>query len=295
MLLKKKFLLLMVLFLLLFSTVSYAQVCEVSKIKEVLRKILYLYFTDPKSSPLTLNEVKDMLVFYLSISSQNLTVDCSAVGTTSNRPIYDVVSVGDTVTDTIPSCADATKYGECSKSRPAYCYAGVLYAKCDLCGCPSNSVCGKSGKCETIAQNITCFKDIDCGQSTFIGDYYCTNNYIIKDYVNYSCLNPETADSKCVSSKAAILLEYCNPSLNQTCTAGQSTCQIIVNATGATTSNQTNQTPASNVTITSSDGTWCYDPDGYGSVDIYSKKYCMDNSGTHYDYCESPSLLLTCQ
>src|SRR3989338_8515107 len=180
MLLNKKIIIFGVLFLLFASLVS-AEVCEVGRIKQVLKKILFLYYTEPSSVPLTKDEVKDMLVFYLSINDQNITVDCSAFGSRSNKPLSDVLNAGENVADKIPSCTDGTKYGECSKIRPAYCYAGAIYSRCGLCGCPTNSVCGKSGKCESTSQNITCFKDIDCGQISPIGSYYCVNNNIVRD------------------------------------------------------------------------------------------------------------------
>ena len=189
MLLNKKILIFGMFFLILFSSISYAQVCEVNKMKDVLRKVLHLYFTEPKSVFLTKDEVKDLLVFYLSIKDRNLTVECSALGSRSSKPIYDVVTQGENMPDKIPSCQDGTKYGECSKFRPAYCYAGALYSKCDLCGCPVNSVCGKSKKCEAVPQNITCSKDIDCGQNGFVGDYYCTNSYISRNDLTYFCLS----------------------------------------------------------------------------------------------------------
>ena len=232
------------LFLLLVSIVN-AEICEVDRIKQVLKKILFLYYTEPDSVPLTKDEVKDVLVFYLSINDQNITIDCSAFGSRSNRQISDVVNAGENVADKIPACADGTKYGECSKSRPAYCYAGAIYQKCGLCGCPTNSVCGKSDKCSTTAQNITCFKDIDCGQTSFIGNYYCLNNYIYKNYINYTCLNPGTSSSGCAVINGTYILAYCNPNLNQSCVEGQSYCKVPV--TNVSTSN--NSTITTNTTI----------------------------------------------
>ena len=238
--------------------ISYAQVCEVGKIKQVLRKILYLYFTEPGSISLSKEEVKDLLVFYLSISAQNLTADCSVLGTNSNKPIFDVMTTGENLPERIPSCADGTKYGECSKFRPAYCYAGVLYQKCDLCGCPLNSVCGKAHKCEPLVQNITCFKDIDCGQNAFVGDYSCTNSYISRNYINYTCVNPGTTSSKCVAANSTFFLTYCNPNLNQICVSGQSTCQTTINDSAPTVAISVTPTTVAqgqffNVTVTGTD------------------------------------------
>jgi len=219
---------------LLFASLVSAEVCEVDRIKQVLKKILFLYFTEPESVPLTKDEVKDMLVFYLSINNQDITVDCSTLGSRSNKPISDVVNAGDNVADKVPSCADGTKYGECSKFRPAYCYAGAIYSKCDLCGCPTNSVCGKSNKCETTSQNITCFKDIDCSQASFTGSYYCVNNYITRNYLNYSCVNPGTTSSRCDSANGTPWLTYCDPTLNQACIAGQNICKTTINDSAPT-------------------------------------------------------------
>ena len=245
MLLNKRILICGILFLLLASIVS-AQVCEVDRIKDVLRKILFLYYTEPASVSLTQNEVKDLLVFYLSIKDQNLTVDCSAFGALSTKPISDVVNQGDNLPDKIPSCADGTKYGRCSGNKPGYCYAGSMQSKCGLCGCPTNSVCGKSDKCETSGQNIICFKDIDCGQISLAGDYYCANNYIARGILNYSCVNPGTSASRCVTTNGTVWLTYCNANLNQTCVAGQSYCKAsIINTTAAS----TNQTSFDTITV----------------------------------------------
>ncbi|MBI2124627.1 hypothetical protein HYT92_02435 [Candidatus Pacearchaeota archaeon] len=234
MLLKKKIILISVLLILLLSASSYAQVCEVGKIKQALRKALYLHFIN-EGSGLTPNEVKDMLVFYLTISAQNSTVDCSALGLNSNKPIFDVLIQGENLLDRIPACADGTKYGECSKLRPSYCYAGAIYEKCGLCGCPTNSVCGKSGKCETLSQNVTCFRDIDCGQSEFVGEYFCWNrDYIARNYINYTCVNPGTTSSGCVKTNSTTVLNYCSPSLNQVCVSGQSICKLTINDSAPT-------------------------------------------------------------
>lgn len=38
--------------------------------------------------------------------------------------------------------------------------------------------------------------------------------------------------------------------------------------------------------VVASDGTWCYDSDGFGTY-AYVKGYCQDNSGKYWDYCDS--------
>ena len=237
MLLKKRKLLFAVLLFLLIPVLSYAQVCETAKVKEVLKKTLHLYFTQ-KNISITKNQIKDLLTFYLSINSQNLITDCSALGTSTNQQIIDIVNFADNLPDTVPYCKDGTKYGECSNNKPGYCFAGKIYNKCQLCGCPANSRCGSNGACAKVSWNTECFGNLDCGKSEFIGSYYCLNNYITKNYVNYTCIKPGTANAKCVSNNGTIYLTYCDPSLNQFCVSGQSACV----SANVTVSNQTNQT-----------------------------------------------------
>src|SRR3989344_2503393 len=215
---KNKGLFLLVIFLLLFSSISYADTCEVAKTKDVLKKNLYLYLTSPSSSPLTLNEVKDLLIFYLGISPDLVTIDCSASGSNSGNTLSSIVNNGDGAPNIIPACSDGTKYGECSSPKPIYCYGGSLIQKCKSCGCPSGKSCNSaSNNCDPAGSNITCFNSLDCGNSQFTGHYFCSNNSITKNYLNYTCVNPGTASSSCASSTPAIKLSYCNPSLNQTC------------------------------------------------------------------------------
>ena len=258
MLLNKKLFLVLIMLLLLLLPISYAQVCELGKVKDVLRKILYLYFTGEGDAALQTDEVKDLLVFYLTISSENITVDCSALGSRTNKPVFEFISLAESLPDKIPSCGDGTKYGHCSANKPGYCYAGSVYSKCDLCGCPVNSRCGKSGKCDALAQNITCFKDMDCGQNDFIGDYYCTGNYINRNYTNYTCQNPGTVNSRCVAATGSVFLTYCNPNYNQVCVAGKNTCQTSINDSAPTVSIVVNPTAVTqgqffNVTVAGTD------------------------------------------
>ncbi len=226
----KKFVLIFVcaslILILLFSTAAGAVQCEVDKVKENLRKALYLYFTTQNSTLLPVSEIKDLLVFYLSISPNEVAVDCSGVvGSESNKPIFDIVSKGENISAIVPRCSDGTEYGKCSSSKPKYCYAGATYEKCEACGCPSNSVCGKSGKCEETAQNIACHKNIDCGAATLAGDYYCSFNSVYRSLINYTCINAGTANAGCVAVNGSIWIAYCSPSLNQICVNGQNTCQ----------------------------------------------------------------------
>jgi len=249
-----------ILFLLILSSISYADSCEVSRTRDVLRRNLYTYLTNPSSSTLTLNQIKDLLIFYLGISPSLITVDCSSVGAYSSQPISNIVSNGDSSPNIIPTCSDGTKYGECSNTKPKYCYLGSLLNKCSTCGCPSGNSC-TNDNCNPASGNITCFSNLDCGTSQFTGNYYCSNNSITRNYLNYTCINPGTISSSCPSSTSAVLLNYCNSNLNQTCVNGNAFCQTVV----------------TNATSTCSDGTQ------YSQCSINKPLYC--SNGTLLSKC----------
>jgi hypothetical protein len=253
------FSLLLLIFLMIFSNVAYAVTqCEVDKIKQSLRKMLYNFYSNPNSVSFTIVDVKDLLLFYLSIDSNQVTTDCSVLGTKSNKAIFDIINIGNNVTDNIPKCSDGTNYGQCTAKKPKYCYAGAIYEKCGICGCPENSVCGKSNKCERVTQNIECHKDIDCGANKFVGDYYCSFNSIYKNMINRTCLNPGTVNSRCIEGNSSVWLNYCNPNLNQICKNGLSTCELNITDNPPTVSITATPTTVSkgqdfNVTVTGTD------------------------------------------
>ena len=287
MLLNKKFLMLMVLFLLLFSFISYAEICDVSRVKDVLKKNLYLYFQNRSASPLTVNEVKDLLNAYLKISSDAITFDCSSVGGNSNKPISAILTNGDNATSVIPACADGTKYGECSSTKPGFCYAGSILGKCGYCGCPSGSSCTATGKCAITNLNVTCYSNRDCGARAFTGNYFCSNNYITKNYINYTCIDPGTANSKCISSNIPVFLNYCNINLNDLCVEGYSYCQKqITSSTTITTSPACSDSDGGQnfyVRGTTSKGTLNYS-DYCGTGNNLFENYCDANGNIQINY-----------
>ena len=244
------------IFLLIFTSITYAETCEVSRTKDVLRRNLYIYLINPSSSPLTINQVKDLLTFYLSISPGLITVSCSSVGSYSNQPISSIVNNGGSAPDIIPICSDGTKYGECSNTRPKFCYGGNLIKKCDICGCQSGYSCNNDGNCNPASANITCFNNLDCGTSQLTGSYYCNNNSIKRNYLNYTCINPTTLSSSCTSSTNTITIDYCNANLNQTCIDGYASCQTVV----------------SNLNQTCSDGTQ------YAQCSVTNPLYCANGT-----------------
>src|SRR3989344_6759480 len=136
----KQFALLAIAALILITIVS-AQTCTTTEVKDALKRSLYEYLTNPAASTLTVAEIKDLLNFYLTIDTQQATVDCSAAGTESGATYESLVTKTETITTTVPACADGTKYGECSATKPKYCYSGSLIDKCSTCGCSADKVC----------------------------------------------------------------------------------------------------------------------------------------------------------
>ncbi len=285
---------LIVFVLVLSNLVNAAAQCEVDKIKQALRKMLYMFYTNPNSAPFSLTEVKDLLIFYLSIDPNAVTIDCSVLGSESNKAIFDIVEQGKNISDDIPKCIDGTQYGQCSGNRPKYCYAGAIYEKCETCGCPSNSFCGKSGKCESTSQNITCYKDLDCGTNQFIGNYYCSYDSVYKNMINYTCVSPGTPNSRCAAVNGSVWLAYCDPTLNQVCADGQSTCQTNVADAAPTVAITVNPTAVAhgqvfNVTVTGTDDVglsaiWWWAVDSTDTElnkahwhSCYNAKYCSNS------------------
>ncbi len=49
------------------------------------------------------------------------------------------------------SCSDGTAEGNCSSTKPKYCYRSNLIDNCQECGCSSGYVCSGNGRCESPA------------------------------------------------------------------------------------------------------------------------------------------------
>jgi len=80
-------------------------------------------------------------------------------------------------------------------------------------------------------ETITCSIDSDCGTDGFVGSYYCINNSVTQNQLNYICLNPGIVNSSCIVSNSSVALDYCDPILNQVCVEGNSTCGMNETAT----------------------------------------------------------------
>lgn len=63
---------------------------------------------------------------------------------------------------------------------------------------------------ENPNSTIICDENSDCGIDAFIGTEHCLDNNVYKDYINFTCLNPGTAESHCINSTDKQLKKTCN-------------------------------------------------------------------------------------
>ncbi len=201
--------------------VSGAFACPPEQIfKQDLKKGLFSYLSNPGQSVLTLSELKDLITVYLSTEDIS-TLDCSTiVGNESGIVMSDILSKTEQVAlSVIPVCSDSTYYGECSTTKPKFCYSGMLKYMCygpdrivgneDDCGCPEDyDVCEDDGSCRTPV--ISCFSDADCGASTYYGSTFCISNDVYRHYINFTCSNSGTGEASCSYENQSVLIQECS-------------------------------------------------------------------------------------
>ena len=120
----------------------------------------------------------------------------------------------DRITTPVPRCSDGTVYGECSASRPFYCYAGQLISRCGYCSCPDAYSCEGDGNCipkqgkekGQIEENTAgeCSYIRDCPQGEVCVEHLCRNVL--------SCTDSETEQK--ISVKGAVTVTYSNDDNN---------------------------------------------------------------------------------
>jgi len=130
-----------------------AQNCETAIIKSALRKALFDYFDNPPSAQMSVEKLRDLLNFYLTIPDQNIIVNCAVQGGETGIKMHSIVNEADRVVTEFPPCVDGTIYGECSDTRPQYCYSGELLDKCSICGCPAGLTCSDNTCIEQQVEN----------------------------------------------------------------------------------------------------------------------------------------------
>ncbi len=199
----KKLLLFIILTILLSSLVISAEICEVSEVKNKLKSVLYTFLTT-SSAPIGVEEIKELLIFYLAIEGGAITTECS------DEIITIMIQVGDI---TLPTCSNGIEYGECSSQRPEYCYAGNLIERCNICGCDNSGdepFCDyNTNQCAGSSDYIECNVDANCGSNDYIGGESCSGNSITRDYIEYNCSTPNTEASDCTDSTTPVLQEIC--------------------------------------------------------------------------------------
>jgi len=193
--------------------------------RDNLKKGLFDYLQNPAESRVTLFEVKDMLVFYLTTNISS--TDCDTVtGTLSGLDMSTINTKAASVhISVIPRCSDGTLYGDCSTNKPMFCYSGLLRIMChgpdlilgndDDCNCPEFELCQTDGSCQSTV--INCFSDSDCGTSSLVGVPHCDGNQIVQEYLNFTCDQPGTPSATCGVSSENQTIIICANCFNGTC------------------------------------------------------------------------------
>src|SRR3989344_8586526 len=165
----KKVILILLILMIFFLPIVSAQMCEVAQVRNNLKKALYEYFNSPATAQLELGKIKDLLDFYLDIQPGQTQADCSGTGQNSGVSYEIIVQEADDITTVIPKCSDGTTFGECSSTKPKYCYNGNVINRCSVCGCSSGGCSGdESCSATQPEQNQTnqtsCTNDCTSGQ-----------------------------------------------------------------------------------------------------------------------------------
>ena len=176
-----------------------------------LKKGLFNYMQNPVNSKVTIFEIKDLLVFYLTADIE--TENCDLInGTESKIPISTILIKSSTIAKAIiPRCTDGTFYG----MLKSMCYGpDKINGTADDCACPEYQSCESDGTCKALT--IECYNDENCGISQFVGIPTCTDDNVYQNYINFTCDNPATEQSNCTFTTNNQIKEICT----STCSSG---------------------------------------------------------------------------
>jgi hypothetical protein len=194
--------------------------------KQSVKKGLFNYLSNPAKSRLTLDEIKDLMSFYLSTPNVSVYSCNSIAGNESGSSMEVILNKTQRIAnDVIPVCSDGTQYGSCSGTKPGFCYSGMLKPMCggpdqisgtdDDCGCVSAfQICLPDGTC-TVG-TVNCINDIDCGSSG-ISAPLCINNSVFHTRINFTCNNKGTASSFCSYMNSTELVMSCTACADGAC------------------------------------------------------------------------------
>ena len=170
----------LVLSLVIMSSLAVAEDCDTTMVKSVLRHALFDYFQHPSSSTLPPAKIRDLLKFYLSLAHGQITVDCTVHGQETGIPMEWILTDATAISEPLPHCSDDTMYGECSASKPRYCYAGTLLSRCGFCGCPAGTACGFDGGCTSKVTHLSsqpeggaCSHSYECSKGLVCENQIC--------------------------------------------------------------------------------------------------------------------------
>jgi hypothetical protein len=139
----------------------------------------------------------------------------------------------------IRSCVDESDCGSDGFVGDTFCQLGEVYKNYTDYTCENpateSSVCTSTTtlqlieECEDICFNgecaiAECHNNEECGSEGFVGDNFCKNNSVYRNYRRYICENPGTHGSNCNFTDEAQLVEECDAVFcedNNKCEAGQ--------------------------------------------------------------------------
>jgi hypothetical protein len=126
---------------------------------------------------------------------------CSNNDVFQNHREFDCVNPG-TTSSSCSQTVEQLRVVECSDS----CVSGSCVTitcfndnDCSDLNSETNDFCNNPGKVESYCthENIICVGDNDCGTDRFTGNQYCVGNNVNRDYLDFSCQNPNTESSFC--------------------------------------------------------------------------------------------------
>jgi len=133
---------------------------------------------------------------------------------------------------------------------------------------------------------ITCSKNSDCGNNSFIGSGSCSGNNLTGLYVNYTCVNPNSSQSYCMNTTKIILKQTCSGACsNGTCITCSKNSDCGQQTTNKYCDSQNNSYDSINIPTCMNSGSVnsiCYNETQNVNT-IYCNKGCIDNIGCYID------------
>jgi len=89
--------------------------------------------------------------------------------------------------------------------------------------------CNEYQKCfnGTCIDQISCSTNSQCGKNQYVGDYFCTDKNVMRNYQISECRNPGTVLSKCINYTVPKLNKSCSDSCSfGQCTIGKVNCFV---------------------------------------------------------------------